>query len=116
MHGASHLEWSSRVSPMEGFSEDLVEVLDEGQQFSAKILLGSKVATPDHFPHHDPKHDLDLIEPGAVLGGVDEANEMTLLGQELLACLLGFQYTAPALLAQVVLAATHLRNLFPRAG
>ena len=54
----SHLEWSSCVGPIEGLGEDLIEVLDEGQQFGAEILLGSKVAPPDHLPHHDAKHDL----------------------------------------------------------
>src|SRR5215207_10222271 len=85
---ASGPEGASRVRPPEGPGEHLVEVIDKRQQFRAEVVHRLETATADHLSHNHPKHDLDLVEPGAVLGGIHEAKAMAQLRQELLATLL----------------------------
>src|SRR3954452_23266455 len=72
----SGLEGASRVRPLEGLGEHLVEILDKRQQFRAEIVHRRETATTDDLAHNHPKHDLDLIEPRTVLGGGHEADAM----------------------------------------
>jgi hypothetical protein len=66
----SGLEGASRVRPLEGLGEHLVEVLDERQQFRAEVVHRRETAPTDDLAHNHPEHDLDLIEPRAVFGRV----------------------------------------------
>src|SRR5260370_12806759 len=96
----SGLEGASGVRPLEWLGEHLVEVIDKRQQFRAEIVHRRETATTDGLAHDHPKHDLDLIEPRTVLGGVHEPEAMALLQQELLPTLHRLQHTALSLLAQ----------------
>src|SRR4051812_40852842 len=78
----SGLEGASRVRPLEWPGEHLVEVIDKRQQFRAQVLHRRETAATDDLAHNDPKHDLDLIEPRTVFGGVHEPDAMVLLQQE----------------------------------
>src|SRR5438876_12331158 len=95
----SDLERASGVSPLEGLGKHLVGVVDKGQEFSAEILDGGEVAATDDLAHDDAEDDLDLIEPGRVLGGIHEANAMLQVSEQLLPSLQRRQHPAFALLA-----------------
>src|SRR6266568_245514 len=78
----SGLEGASRVRPLEGLGEYLVEVIDKRQQLRAEVVHRRETPATDDLAHDHPKHDLDLVEPRAVFGRVHEADAMTLLRQE----------------------------------
>ncbi len=56
------------VGPSERLCHSLVEELDEGLEPGFEILLGGEVAAPDDLSGQDREPDLDLIEPGGMLG------------------------------------------------
>src|SRR5262249_22126631 len=63
----------------------------KGQDLVAQVFRRDEVAPPDHLAHDDPEDNLHLVHPRTVLGGVDEADAVRQVTQELLPRLHGFQ-------------------------
>ena len=78
----SYLKWAPRESPAERLGENVIEVLDELNEFPLQIRHRGEAAATDHLPHDHAEDDLNLIEPRCVLGQEHEANAMVLVRQE----------------------------------
>lgn len=68
------------ISPFERFGHGLVEVVDEGQDFSFQVLDGSEVSAFEQFPNQDTEPDFDLIHPGSMFGRVVKDDSMGRVG------------------------------------
>jgi len=69
----------------------LVVVIQELAKLVFEILHCREVSSPHHFPHDDPEHRFNLIEPGTVFGQIYEANAMRPIRQERTTARLIFQ-------------------------
>ena len=49
-------------------------MVDEGQDTILQFLFGPEAASAHHFSWEDAKPALDLVQPGAMLRGIDETN------------------------------------------
>ena len=68
---------SPRVGPVHWFGDRLVEVVDETLQLFHQVHFGSEAAAAHDSSVDDPEDNLDLIQPGTVLGDVDKPNAMS---------------------------------------
>ena len=75
-------QWFAGIGPFERLGHGLVEVLHELDQRLAQLVGGLETAALQQASGQDAEPNLDLIEPGGVLWGVDEADAMTGIGQE----------------------------------
>src|SRR5262245_30930 len=96
------LEGPGGVEPLDGFGHGAVEVVDEGQNPVLEILPRGEAGSAEELAHQDAEPNLDLVEPGAVLGGVHEADAVARRRQEGRPAGLGLQHPAFPLLPQVV--------------
>ena len=64
------------VGPLERLGHGPIEVVDEIQDPLFQVVHRSKTSPFEQAPHQDTKPQLDLIQPGSMLGGVDKANRM----------------------------------------
>src|SRR5262245_41738388 len=84
--------------PAKRLGPNLVEVVDEVEDLGAQVLLGGKAASADNAADQDTEPNLNLIQPRGVLGGVNKADAMAGVGQELVPTSKGLQHSSPALL------------------
>ena len=68
----------------------------------AQILSGFEAASFEKSPNQDREPDLHLIEPGSVLGSIDETNTMGGIFKKLGASGHGFEDAALSLDAQIL--------------
>jgi len=54
--------------PLERFCEGAVEVGDEGFDAGIQVVFGGEAGAAKEFAHEDGESDLDLVEPGSMLG------------------------------------------------
>src|SRR5215208_1675171 len=69
------------VGPFEGSGRAIVMV-DEGQDASGEVIDRGEGAALEELAGEDGEPDLDLVEPGAVVGGVVEDDAVGRIGQE----------------------------------
>jgi hypothetical protein len=67
--------------PLEGLGVP-IEVVDEGQDALPQFGGRGEAGPLEQPPHQDAEPNLDLIEPGGMLGQVDELNAMARVTQE----------------------------------
>src|SRR5450759_2298242 len=87
-----------------------IGVVNEGQNTLAQVCDGKPTGTCQHAAHQNAEPDLNLVEPGTVSGGVDEADAMTGVGEKSGARAHGDEMAAFAFDAQILLDATLLRH------
>src|SRR3990167_2157938 len=100
----------ARVRPSVGLRERLVEVLDERLDSLAEFVERREAAALEEATGEDAEPDLDLVQPRAVLRGVDEPDAMRRIGQECLARRHGLEDARLSLLAEVALDAAPAGN------
>ncbi len=99
----SRLEGPACVGPAERLGEDMVKVPDEIEHARLKIVERGKAGALEQSSREDREPDLDLIEPRAVPWGIDEADPMGGVLQELAARLLRLENPALAFDAECLL-------------
>src|ERR1700722_5408273 len=72
----SFLERSPGIGPSERLGEDGVEVVDEREHALTKVVERGEAGPVEEATSQDREPDLDLVEPGAVTRGIDEADSM----------------------------------------
>ena len=78
-------QWLARIGPSKGLGEDGVEVLDEVDQPAFERFKRFEGRPPERTAGQDAEPDLDLVQPGRVPRGVDEANPVVRGFEEALA-------------------------------
>src|SRR5207245_7638990 len=73
---ASCLKRPPGVRPTEGLAQDLVEVFDERERARSQVVDRSEAGSLEEAPRQDGEPDLNLVEPRAVTGCVDESDSM----------------------------------------
>ncbi len=68
------------IGPLKRLGHSSIEVLDEVDQCLMQLLDGAETGAFERAPNQDAKPDLDLIEPGGMLGGIDKADAMVRIG------------------------------------
>src|SRR5436305_11106135 len=68
------------IGPLERLRHSSVEVLDEVDQCLMQLLDGVETGAFEQAPNRDAKPNLDLIEPGGMLGGIDKADPVVRIG------------------------------------
>ncbi len=71
----------ARIGPLKRFRHGGVEIVDKVHQCLVQVLGGLETGAFEQAPDQDTKPNLDLIEPGAMLGGIYEADPMTGIGE-----------------------------------
>src|SRR6266545_3912452 len=99
----SDRERPSGIGPAKRLAEDVVEVLDEIEHARSQIFKRSKAGTLEKAASQDGEPDLDLVEPRAVAGGIDESNSVGGVLQEGLTRLLRLEDALLALEAELLL-------------
>jgi hypothetical protein len=80
--GLSCRERLALVDPAEGFGKRFVEEVDERTDALLKICHGCEVATAQNLACQDGEPQLDLIEPGGMLGGEVKDDAMARIAEE----------------------------------
>ena len=83
MGAASLLEGLSGVGPVEGVGHGRVVVGDELAELGLEVGHRGEVAAAEALSMDDAEKDLDLVEPRAVFGQVDEADAVADVREEL---------------------------------
>src|SRR5579872_997443 len=65
------MKGSSGVSPLEGLGHRFVEVVDELSESAFEVFEGGEARPFEEATGQDAEPDLDLVQPGAMLGRVD---------------------------------------------
>ena len=94
MRAASLLERFAGVGPVEGVRHCCVVVGDELSDLGLKSGHRSEVSASQTFSLEDAEKDLDLVEPRAVFGKIDEADTVADVREELSSRLHGFEKAA----------------------
>ena len=81
-------------------SHCVVVVVDELSDLVRKIRHRAEGTQSGHFRSKDPKPNLDLVEPRAMLGNKIEMNSMQWVTQEIFPRLHVFEYSMAFLLAE----------------
>src|SRR5918911_5479743 len=68
------------IGPLERLGHSGIEVLDEVDQRLMQLLDGIETGAFEQAPNQDAKPNLNLIEPGGMLGGIDQADPMARIG------------------------------------
>src|SRR5207248_8385702 len=68
------------IGPLERLRHSSVEVLDEVDQRLMQLLDGVETGAFEQAPNQDAKPNLNLIEPGGMLGGIDKADPVVRIG------------------------------------
>ena len=83
MGSASLLEGFAGVCPVEGMGHGRIVVGDELSDLEFEFGHGGEVPAAQAFSLEDAQEDLDLVEPRAVFGQVDEADSVGDVREEL---------------------------------
>ena len=83
MGAVSLLERFAGVGPVEGMGHGRVVVGDELSDLRFEVSHRGEVPAAQAFSLEDAEEDLDLVEPGAVFGQVNEADPVTGIREEL---------------------------------
>ena len=83
--GLSGRKRSSRIRPLKGFGQRIVEIVDERDHFLTEVVEGTEVAAPKKSSTQDTEPYFYLVEPRSVPWSVREANTMFCGAKELLA-------------------------------
>src|ERR1700749_590639 len=68
--------------PLERFGEGAIEIGNEGFDASLQVFFGSEAGAAQEFAREDGEPDLDLVEPGSVLGREVKADPVALVAQK----------------------------------
>src|ERR671915_1852492 len=68
------------IGPLKRLRHSSIEVLDEVEQRLMQLLDGVETGAFEQAPNPDAKPNLDLIEPGGRLGGIDKADPVARIG------------------------------------
>src|ERR671917_2321075 len=68
------------IGPLERLGHSSIEVLDEVDQRLMQLLDGIETGAFEQAPNQDAKPNLDLIEPGGMLRGIDKADPVVRIG------------------------------------
>src|SRR5436309_4978774 len=68
------------IGPLERLRHSSVKVLDEVDQRLMQLLDGVETGAFEQASNQDAKPNLDLIEPGGMLGGIDKADPVVRIG------------------------------------
>ena len=68
------------IGPLKRLGHSSIEVLDEVNQRLMQLLDGVETGAFEQAPHQDAKPNLDLIEPGGMLRGIDQAEPVARIG------------------------------------
>src|SRR5438046_1835570 len=74
-------EWGALVGPLEGAGRAIV-VIDEGEDAGREILDRGEGAATEELASQDRQPDLDLVEPGAMVGRVVQDDAVAGVAQE----------------------------------
>src|SRR3954447_23041290 len=80
--GHSRSEWLADHGPLERLGEGAVEVGDEGFDARLQVLLRGEAGAAQQLAHEDGEPDLDLVQPGRMLGGEVKADAVAGIAQE----------------------------------
>ena len=94
MGAAFLLEGFAGVGPVEGMCHGRVVVGDELSDLGFECGHRGEVPAAEAFSLEDAEEDLDLVEPRAVFGQVDEADPVADVREELAPCRHGFEDAA----------------------
>ena len=89
------------IGPPEGLGHRAIEILDKSQHFRLEISYRRKSSTLEQLTRQNTEPNLDLVEPGGMLGRIDKANTMIGVLQERLARLHRLEYAGLAFDTQV---------------
>src|SRR3954464_14639347 len=78
----SRREWLAGHGPLERLGEGAVEVGDEGFDARLQVLLRGEAGAAQQLAHEDGEPDLDLVQPGRMLGGEVKADAVAGIAQE----------------------------------
>src|ERR1051325_9394781 len=70
------------IGPLEGSGLGAIVVRDEGERLGGEVLDGGEGAAAEELAGEDRQPDLDLVEPGAVVGRVVEDDPMGGVAEE----------------------------------
>jgi hypothetical protein len=76
----SSRQWLACIGPLKRLRHSSIEVVDEVDQRLMQLLDGVETGTFEQAPNQDTKPNLDLIEPGGMLGGIDKADAVVWVG------------------------------------
>lgn len=76
------LQRFASIGPIEGMGHRLVIVIQKLAKLVLEDFHRGEVSPSDDFPHDDPEHRFNLIQPRTVFGQVHEANAMRAIRQE----------------------------------
>src|SRR5436305_3034151 len=68
------------IGPLKRLRHSSIEVLDGIDQRLMQLLDGVETGAFEQAPNQDAKPNLDLIESGGMLGGIDKADPMARIG------------------------------------
>ncbi len=94
MGAAFLLEGFAGVGPVEGMGHGLVVVGDERSDLELEVRHRREVPAAQAFSMEDAEEDLDLVEPRAVFGQVDEADPVVDVREKLASRRHGFENAA----------------------
>src|SRR5436853_5481736 len=80
--GRSRCERLAGHGPLERLGKGAVEVGDEGFDARLQVVLGGEAGAPQQLAHEDGEPDLDLVEPGGMLGREVTADAVAGVAQE----------------------------------
>src|SRR2546430_9623895 len=100
------------IGPLERLCHSSVEVLDEVDQRLMQLLDGVETGAFEQAPNQDAKPNLDLREPGGMLGGIDKADPVVRIGYKGGPGCPGLEDTVAVLDAEVHLDTTLVRDPF----
>src|SRR3954466_8810892 len=80
--GHSRSEWLADHGPLERLGEGAAEVGDEGFDARLQVVVRGEAGAAQQLAHEDGEPDLDLVQPGRMLGGEVKADAVAGIAQE----------------------------------
>ena len=74
--------WLASIRPLKRLGKSSVEIVNELFQSIFQFRQRGKVSSLDSAAVDDSENDFDLVEPRRVLGKVNQANPVALVGQK----------------------------------
>ena len=93
---------TTSVGPVKWLGHRLVEVINKVQNAQTQVIDGGKAGPLQQLANQNTKPNLNLIQPGSMLGGVNKTNTVTFIFQERLSCFHRLQDTRLALDAEII--------------
>src|SRR5580693_3630655 len=103
-------QWLPFHRPAERLRHRCIEVGDEALDPLLEVLLRGEVTAAEEFADQDREPDLDLVEPGGVLGREMESDAVSGVAEERLTCCHRLEDAGFSLLPEVLVDAAEVGN------